>query len=357
MNEFENNRFTEVMSTVKFIYKFDEIKEISYNTISIMDKRIFTNLICYVSFQKWYGVKEINIDNYDDMDSYSISIKDKIMNLYKLEKNNEFNLVNENQLLNIYIEIIKETLNINFDYRKNVAWELLKKYSVFYYYDYWKNNIDKFIEQDKNDTIESYMLKIYCNTDIGFDDKNNLLIFTYFAIVRWSNIFDINEYPIIIYNEIKKIYKKIKEECEIIKKKENIESIKNKIRSSENEYKNYTIHDIDLMTGLEFEDFIYKLFMKLGYKTEKTQLSNDQGIDIIATKVNGKIGIQAKCYSSSVGNAAIQEVVAGKLFYQCDKIMVITNNLFTKSAIKLAETNNVILWDRNILKEKIKELF
>ena len=54
---------------------------------------------------------------------------------------------------------------------------------------------------------------------------------------------------------------------------------------------------------------------------------------------------------------AIQEAFAGKNYYNCDKVMVITNNYFTSSAIELAKINNVVLWDRNILKEKINELF
>lgn len=36
-----------------------------------------------------------------------------------------------------------------------------------------------------------------------------------------------------------------------------------------------------------------------------------------------------------------------------NKAIVITNNFFTKSAIKLAEANGVVLCDRNILKEKV----
>ena len=107
------------------------------------------------------------------------------------------------------------------------------------------------------------------------------------------------------------------------------------------------------MTGSEFEEFIAKLFIKMGYSAYTTKTSGDQGIDVIAEKNGIKYGIQAKCYSNSVGNSAVQEAVAGKSFYGCDKIIVITNNSYTKSAIELATANGVILWDRNILKEKL----
>ena len=77
---------------------------------------------------------------------------------------------------------------------------------------------------------------------------------------------------------------------------------------------------------------------------------------MIVEKRGKKIGIQAKCYSNPVGNSAIQEAVAGKGFYHCDKVVVVTNNYFTSSAIKLAQSNDVVLWSRDILKEKIIEL-
>ena len=123
------------------------------------------------------------------------------------------------------------------------------------------------------------------------------------------------------------------------------------------EKEKYSIDDVDLMNGREFEIFIAKLFSQMGYETEVTKTTKDQGIDVIASKNGNKIGIQAKCYSGIVGNSAIQEVVAGKNYYHLDKGMVITNSLFSDAAQKLAQANSIILWDRNILKEKIDVVF
>lgn len=119
----------------------------------------------------------------------------------------------------------------------------------------------------------------------------------------------------------------------------------------------YTIDDIDIMTGKEFEEFIALLFSKLGYSAEVTKTSGDQGIDVILSKDGRTVGVQTKCYSGKIGNSAIQEAVAGKNFYHLDKAMVVTNNFFSPSAQKLAMANSVVLWDRNILKEKILEIF
>lgn len=118
-----------------------------------------------------------------------------------------------------------------------------------------------------------------------------------------------------------------------------------------------SMSEIDLMSGSEFENFVAKLFRKMGYSTRVTKTSGDQGIDVVATKGDDIVAIQAKCYSDVVGNHAIMEAVAGMKYYNANICMVITNRTFTKSAIELANANNVKLWDRKTLKEKIDEVF
>jgi HJR/Mrr/RecB family endonuclease len=76
-------------------------------------------------------------------------------------------------------------------------------------------------------------------------------------------------------------------------------------------------------------------------------------VDLIAKRDGTVVAIQAKCYSGIVGNHAIMDAVAGARFYNANQCMVITNSTFTKIAIELARANNVILWDRKTLIEKI----
>ncbi len=98
------------------------------------------------------------------------------------------------------------------------------------------------------------------------------------------------------------------------------------------------------ITGLEYEELCAKYLRNIGYSSiETTKKSGDQGVDIIAYKNGYKYAIQCKYYSAPVGNSAIQEVVAGASFYDCNKKMVITNNSFTPSARELAECNDVSL--------------
>lgn len=114
--------------------------------------------------------------------------------------------------------------------------------------------------------------------------------------------------------------------------------------------------EFDMMEGHEFEHFCAELLKKNGYESiNVTQGSGDQGIDIIAYRDGIKYGIQCKCYSSAIGNKAVQEVFAGKSFYECHVGVVLTNQYFTKSAIELAHKNGIILWDRNKLTDLIEK--
>lgn len=115
------------------------------------------------------------------------------------------------------------------------------------------------------------------------------------------------------------------------------------------------LNTIDIMNGREFEEFIANLFRKKGYKTTLTPSSGDYGIDVIIENDFLKIGIQTKCYSDKVSNSAVQEAFTGIKHYGLDKAMVITNNYFQPSAIRLAKENNVILWDRERLEEELSK--
>ena len=69
-----------------------------------------------------------------------------------------------------------------------------------------------------------------------------------------------------------------------------------------------TIENIKRLNGYEFENNLAELYKKMGYFVIQTPLSNDQGADLIVEKMGIKSVIQAKRYSSKVGNKAVQEV-------------------------------------------------
>lgn len=95
--------------------------------------------------------------------------------------------------------------------------------------------------------------------------------------------------------------------------------------------------------GFEFEDWVASNLSKFGWNAKSTKGSGDQGVDVIATKNGIKVGVQCKLYSSNVGNKAVQEINAGRTFFKLDKVAVLTNAGYTKSARELAETCDVSL--------------
>lgn len=115
--------------------------------------------------------------------------------------------------------------------------------------------------------------------------------------------------------------------------------------------------DFDTMEGHDFEYFCADVLRKNGFSdVSVTTGSGDQGVDIIATKDSIKYAIQCKRYSSPLGNTPIQEVNAGKQFYNCHIGVVMTNQYFTSGGKELAEKTGVLLWDRDKLEAFIKNI-
>lgn len=119
----------------------------------------------------------------------------------------------------------------------------------------------------------------------------------------------------------------------------------------------YIIHNLDSLTGYEFEEFLGVLFDKMGFTTETTKLSGDQGADLIIRRFGRTTAVQAKRYNGKVSNKAIQEVTASIAHYNANTGMVVTTGEFTASAIELAKSNNIKLVDRQKLEELVNKYF
>ena len=116
---------------------------------------------------------------------------------------------------------------------------------------------------------------------------------------------------------------------------------------------NPTIEDTDSMTGSDFEQFLGRLFGAMGFTVEETPASGDQGADLILSRTGERLVVQAKRHAGSVGNSAVQEVVAAVSFYSATRGLVVTNSTFTSAAVALAAANGVELVDRDALGELI----
>tara|TARA_B100000965_G_scaffold253012_1_gene212894 strand:- start:1774 stop:2658 length:885 start_codon:yes stop_codon:yes gene_type:complete len=106
--------------------------------------------------------------------------------------------------------------------------------------------------------------------------------------------------------------------------------------------------------GIKFENKCMQILQSKGWKVEETSLSGDQGVDIIASVKDFRLCIQCKDHIKAIGNRAVQEVSAGKIYWKGTHAILISKSGFTKSAIKLARANDVILisyQELNIIEE------
>jgi restriction system protein len=113
------------------------------------------------------------------------------------------------------------------------------------------------------------------------------------------------------------------------------------------------IADVDKLSGKEFEQYLEVFFKKLGYQVQRTPYQGDFGADLVIRRGDEKTVVQAKRYTRSVGVKAVQEAVASKEYYKCDKAMVVTNSYFSRQAQTLAKANRVELWDRDALVSRL----
>lgn len=98
------------------------------------------------------------------------------------------------------------------------------------------------------------------------------------------------------------------------------------------------------MTPQEYEQYVASLYQEKGYKTEVTPLSGDYGIDVIASKGDEKIAIQAKKYghtSRKVNRAAIMELHGAMAYQHCTKAVLATDGELLEDAIKVAQELNI----------------
>ncbi len=313
----------ELQASFKKILLNERTQYASQDFLKEQLKIFFIKLFTYEAFVK-------NVDNNDELTKILINASYKYQDIEVISDETyelflEYTNLNTNNFpLSYYYEFISVYVAI-----KNACREFYSDDEIQLDFEYKTNNISEIIEK----VIET---KAYQN----FDVDKLVLSLLYHKVKTYTNV------------------------SMLIKELENIKTYISKIKKARTKYdllnnnynsKQTTISDIDLMNGIEFEKFLCKLLTKLNFACENTKASGDQGVDIIATKDNNKIAIQAKCYSQPVGNHAVMEAIAGAKYYNANQCMVITNSTFTKAAKELANANGVVLWDRKILIEKLKE--
>ncbi len=113
---------------------------------------------------------------------------------------------------------------------------------------------------------------------------------------------------------------------------------------------------MDEMEGHDFEYFCADLLRKNGFlDVEVTKGSGDYGVDILAEKDGVTYAVQCKCYNAPIGVKAVQEVYAGRDYYDRMVGAVMTNQYFTSAAVAAAGKLKILLWDRGYIDSMMEE--
>ena len=99
----------------------------------------------------------------------------------------------------------------------------------------------------------------------------------------------------------------------------------------------------DVHTGVDYERYCAARLSDDGWHVRMTPATGDQGVDLIATLGSLKVAIQCKFYNQSVGNKAVQEVVAGRIHVGANAAVVISNAGYTPGARALARSTGTLL--------------
>ena len=114
--------------------------------------------------------------------------------------------------------------------------------------------------------------------------------------------------------------------------------------------------EMDDMEGHEFEYFCADLLRDNGFtEVEVTRGSGDYGVDILAEKDGITYAVQCKCHTDPIGIRAVQEVYAGRDYYDRMVGVVMTNQYFTSAAVHAAEKLKILLWDRGYVEAMMEE--
>lgn len=114
--------------------------------------------------------------------------------------------------------------------------------------------------------------------------------------------------------------------------------------------------EMDDMEGHEFEYFCADLLKDNGFaEVEVTRGSGDYGVDILAEKDGITYAVQCKCHTGPIGIRAVQEVYAGRDYYDRMVGVVMTNQYFTSAAVHAAEKLKILLWDRGYVEAMMEE--
>jgi len=204
-----------------------------------------------------------------------------------------------------------------------------------------KKKIEKVVDIIKKADLEKYIDDFISNYGLGKQEKKQKSWNHRDYSIAWYRINDLGKFL-----KEKNISLSTDDICLLLKEYIEKREYKKMIESSET-----TNRYFKDLSGTDFEKLLYRLYETMGYAVQLTKTTGDQGGDLIITKKEKRIVVQAKHYQKPVSNKAIQEAVAAKGIYNCDSATVVTTSDFTDGALELAKANYVYLINGKKLRE------
>ena len=98
--------------------------------------------------------------------------------------------------------------------------------------------------------------------------------------------------------------------------------------------------------AIAYEQYVAQQLRSQGFcGVQLTQTTGDFGADILCfDRMGHSCAIQCKLYSKPVGYHAVQEILAGARYYNCQRAILVSNNAFTKNAQRGAKKLGVELF-------------
>jgi restriction system protein len=119
-----------------------------------------------------------------------------------------------------------------------------------------------------------------------------------------------------------------------------------------------SVYSVDSLSDNEFEHFIRWLLEELGYAVQPEKYEAALGFDLVTTKDDEKIVIQARKYPKNckVSKSILLMSQIAKQTYGCQRSIVLATVRFTQQTDADAQKLGVELWDSDTLTNKIKEV-
>ena len=259
-------------------YIDDNVLDIAENLVNIIEEDIMLNWRIVMSCQKGYSeygyhkesVGKNNIGYFyriPDREVYIESFTNlKGKKKEEAEKRNEILKKKYTELKYIidnFVEIIVEEKKIELHIAKAVAWKAITTKLIQYYGEKWQNEYDAHLEigydnineisSDKeNEATTEYIRECILCEEIDIDSSKELLM--YFLLYKSNQREGCNLLE--AFDSFYNLFDEILDDV-------NSNNIKNKLKTKQKRaITKYSIDDIDLMTGTEFEEFIGLLFKK-----------------------------------------------------------------------------------------------